>query len=247
LNLGCYPARVPQALMTGRLVLALTLVVLVPSLAHAQIYAMRDDRGMLILSDRPLGPGAQTFAVARTTELRTTRAVDATASDRYGDVIDLHASRHQVRPDLVRAVIQVESAFNPYARSNKGAMGLMQLMPATAADYGVDNPYNPRENIRAGVAYLRSLLDRFGGNEELALAAYNAGPGAVEKYGQRIPPYRETRDYVERVRFRSGALGQARRRPTVYKTVDIVDGREIPRYSTIRPASGDYEVVDTSR
>lgn len=220
---------------------------LAPVAADAQIYAIRDDRGTLVLSDRPLGVGAITFAVPDTTAVRTTREVQADEAEAYRELIEQHASRHQVRPELVRAVIQVESAFNRWATSNKGAMGLMQLMPATAAEFGVDNAYNPIENIRAGVAYLRQLLDRFGGNEELALAAYNAGPGAVERYGQRIPPYRETRDYVEKVRFRTGRLAHAKRPAIVYKTVEIVDGKPIPRYSTVKPGAGEYEVVNTSR
>ena len=149
----------------------------------------------------------------------------------YDLIIDQHASVHGVRPDLVRAVIQAESAFNPAARSVKGAMGLMQLMPATAIAFGVANPYDPAENIRAGVAYLRGLLDRYSQNEELALAAYNAGPTAVEKY-KAVPPYRETRDYVAKITKQAGS------RPAplkVYKVVEFKDGREIVRYTNTPP------------
>ena len=142
--------------------------------------------------------------------------------NRYNDLITFHASANGVRPELVRAVIQTESAFNPRARSPKGAMGLMQLMPDTAAQFGVRNAYDPAENIRAGVAYLRQLLTGYQENEELALAAYNAGPAAVERYGNRIPPYRETRDYVKKVRTSPGVPGASA--PVIFKSIDILDG-----------------------
>jgi len=112
------------------------------------------------------------------------------------------AARHRVAPDLVRAVIAVESAFVPTARSPKGAMGLMQLMPSTARHYAVGDPFDPVENLEAGIRHLSSLLDRY--DLRLALAAYNAGEGAVQRYGG-MPPYRETRDYVARVLRRTGA------------------------------------------
>jgi hypothetical protein len=116
----------------------------------------------------------------------------------YGEIITTVAQTHGVDPLLVRALIQVESGDRPTARSHKGAMGLMQLMPSTARLYKVRNPYDPKANIAAGVKHLKSLLDRMGGAVELALAAYNAGEGAVKKFNG-IPPYRETRDYVSRI------------------------------------------------
>lgn len=121
----------------------------------------------------------------------------AVARDRYLPMVEAHSDRHGLDPRLVLAVVEVESAYRPNARSHKGAMGLMQLMPGTAAGLEVDNPYDPDENLRAGTAYLARMLDRFG-SVELALAAYNAGPEAVERF-DGVPPYRETREYVERV------------------------------------------------
>jgi soluble lytic murein transglycosylase-like protein len=115
----------------------------------------------------------------------------------YAEIIARAAEAHGVNPMLVRALIQVESGYRPRARSPKGAMGLMQLMPSTARAYKVGNPFEPKANIEAGIKHLKSLIDRFRG-VELALAAYNAGPGAVEKF-KGVPPYRETRSYVSRI------------------------------------------------
>jgi membrane-bound lytic murein transglycosylase B len=114
----------------------------------------------------------------------------------YGELIAAAAQTHGVDPILVQALIQVESNYQPRARSHKGAMGLMQLMPATAREYKVRNAYDPKANIDAGVRKLKGLIDKYG--YELALAAYNAGEGAVERF-KGIPPYRETRNYVSRI------------------------------------------------
>jgi hypothetical protein len=114
----------------------------------------------------------------------------------YGEIIAAVSQSHGVDPMLVRALIQVESNYKPRARSPRGAMGLMQLMPSTAREYKVRNPFDPRANIEGGIKHLKTLIDRFG--VELALAAYNAGEGAVKKFNG-IPPYRETRNYVSRI------------------------------------------------
>jgi soluble lytic murein transglycosylase-like protein len=108
------------------------------------------------------------------------------------------ADRHRVDPALVRAVVQTESNWNPAALSNKGAMGLMQLIPTTAQRFGVNDAFSPQQNVDAGVRYLKSLLDRYDGNLDLALAAYNAGEGAVDR-AHGIPAFRETRNYVQKV------------------------------------------------
>lgn len=108
------------------------------------------------------------------------------------------AALYGLPPALLRAVIRVESNYEPTARSSKGAMGLMQLMPATAASMGVNDAWDPRENILGGARYLRELIERWGGDLVRVAASYNAGPGAVEKYGG-VPPYAETRGYVKRI------------------------------------------------
>jgi len=238
------PTRAFRADLLGALV-AFGVCLLTASPARAQIYSWRDASGELILSNYRRPPSAtpvKSYAVPQTTSVRATRYAAVDRTRQYDDLITEHSRLNGVRTDLVRAVVQVESAFNPRAVSPKGAMGLMQLMPATAREYGVTNAFNPVENIRAGVAYLRRLLDRFSNDEQLALAAYNAGPGAVDKYDNTVPPYRETKAYVARI-------DQLSARPIqqvgvqLYKYVEIVDGREIPKYTNTKPTSGSFQVV----
>jgi len=117
------------------------------------------------------------------------------------------AERHQVDPALIRAVIETESNWNPAAISRKGALGLMQLIPTTAQRYGANDVFSPKQNVEAGVSYLKTLLERYNGNLDLALAAYNAGEGAVDR-AHGVPSFRETRNYVQKVQeayFRPGS------------------------------------------
>ena len=131
----------------------------------------------------------------------------------YEQLIQEAAEHHGVDPDLVRAVVRTESAFDPMAVSTAGAQGLMQLMPALAEELGVADPFDPRENVFAGVRYLRALLDVHDGDETLALASYNAGPGAVMRYNG-VPPYRETEQYIRNI---NGLLARDLRAATADK------------------------------
>ncbi len=152
-----------------------------------------------ILPDEVPHPEPKTEAARASTEaVAQAPSVDPSVLEKtpYGEIIASMSEAHGVNPLLVRALIQVESNYRPKARSHKGAMGLMQLMPATAREYKVRNPYDPKANIAAGVKHLAKLIETHG--VELALAAYNAGEGAVKKFNG-IPPYRETRNYVSRI------------------------------------------------
>jgi soluble lytic murein transglycosylase-like protein len=220
--------------------------------AHAQIYSWREADGVLVVSDRPRAPDVTALAVRGAVAIRGTRAAPPSGGRDVANIIEQESARHGVRPALVRAVVQVESAFDPNARSAKGAMGLMQLMPGTAAELNVADPFDPGQNIRGGVTYLRRLLDRFDGSEELALAAYNAGPGTVSRHGNQVPPFAETRNYLAKVRSSAGpataasSVGLAAairettiRAPghTIYKSYAVVDGQRIANYSDVPPRS----------
>jgi soluble lytic murein transglycosylase len=167
-------------------------LLLVPAVGRPDVYLFRDKDGVLNFTNVPthggyrrvMRDGGQAPAVAR--------------SGDYDEVIRSASDRYSIDADLVRAVIKAESDFDSNARSRKGAMGLMQLMPDTARLYNVLNAFDPVDNVEGGVRHLRMLLERYQGDLRLSLAAYNAGSGAVEKYGG-IPPFAETREYVRRV------------------------------------------------
>jgi len=159
-------------------------------------------------------------------------------SPEISNLVEQTASRLQVDPQLVHAIIKVESEYDPKAISSKGAMGLMQLIPGTAQRFGVENPFNPKENIEGGVSYLKHLLDRFGGDLPLSLAAYNAGEGAVQR-SAGIPSFAETKDYVRKVTniYQSG-LPLSGANAAGYKTqgspiVRYVDERGVVHYSNV--------------
>lgn len=163
-------------------------LVLVPALAAGGVELKPGPTGRKVITNENEGQRARRLAP---------RLVEPQRGDLL-PLIDLHARDRGLDPALVRAVVQAESGYNALAVSNKGAIGLMQLMPATAVELAVTRPFDPEENLRGGTRYLDGLLDRFGGDVTLALAAYNAGPSAVERYGG-VPPYPETVDYVRRV------------------------------------------------
>ena len=184
------------------LLLAIALLPAATAAAHARIYSYVDADGVRHFTDVPDDGRYRLFRLQLSGRSESGRPYDPALlarASRYDPMIDRAAASAAVEPALLRAVIVVESGFDSRAVSSKGAVGLMQLMPGTAARYGALDPYDPRQNVRAGAHYLRYLLDRFGQNLQLALAAYNAGEDAVERNGWRVPPYEETRAYVPKV------------------------------------------------
>jgi soluble lytic murein transglycosylase-like protein len=171
--------------------------------ARADVYAFTDSAGVAHFSNVPADPRYQLLIAAPgegAAPSSKAKPVDWLArSAQYDGVISGAAKAATIQAALVRAVIVVESGFNPRAISKKGAIGLMQLQPETARRYGVKNIYDPEQNVRAGAHYLSDLLARYDSNLELALAAYNAGEEAVERYGRHVPPFRETLAYVPSV------------------------------------------------
>jgi transglycosylase-like protein with SLT domain/uncharacterized protein DUF4124 len=171
--------------------------VLAPPAFASGLYRLVDEDGVSHFTNAPTDPRFKRIGALSGTAQGWLRLPEGVRA-RFGDEIRELAARHGVAADLVEAVIRVESAFNPRAVSNKGAQGLMQLMPRTASSLGVRNAFDPRENIDGGVRHLRYLLDRYPGNVPFALAAYNAGEKAVDYYGG-IPPYAETQQYVQKI------------------------------------------------
>jgi len=188
------------------------------------IYSFVDEDGVIHFSNAPSDPryavteqgeanrsagiGARHSIYGHGRDISLCKERDCIKSPELSKLVYETASRHGVDPDLLKAIIEVESGGRPDARSRKGAVGLMQLMPETAAEVGVKDRTDRHQNIRGGTIYFRNLLERFGGNVVLALAAYNAGPASVEKY-KGIPPYLETVRYVRKVleawnRYRDG-------------------------------------------
>lgn len=189
--------------MTGTIrTLGVLALVLACASAGADIYAYTDDAGVTHFSNVPTDARYQRLLdddgepgreAARRDESWLARSAE------FDALIEQAARAVQLDAALLRAIIVVESGFDPRAVSRRGAVGLMQLMPATARRFGVADAFDPAQNIAAGARYMRVLIDRFDDDLELALAAYNAGEAAVERHGRRIPPYRETQRYVPRV------------------------------------------------
>jgi soluble lytic murein transglycosylase-like protein len=212
--------------VAGRLALAaIGLVTLLSATAGAEVYSFRDRRGTQHFTNVPTDSRFRAIPLERARVTRISLSAPGTArtprrsfalarsegmwSAAPADLermIVQTALRYGVEPALVHAVVRAESDFDHLAISSAGAQGLMQLMPGTASDVGVRNAFHPQENLDGGVYYLRQMIDRFSGNVQLALAAYNAGPATVERFGG-VPPYAETIDYLQRVfRFRQEYL-----------------------------------------
>ncbi len=187
------------------MVFALCGAVIAPVAAHAEVFELSGNGNFVQISQPAWQPEAvsiqQEFAPLASQNMPT----PVQGSSNVRQHIKVAADRYGISSDLVDAVAWQESRYNPRARSSAGAMGVMQLMPGTARQLGVTNPHDVGQNVLGGAAYLRAQLERFDNNVPFALAAYNAGPGAVMKYGG-IPPYRETQNYVRQIMRRLSAM-----------------------------------------
>jgi soluble lytic murein transglycosylase-like protein len=205
-----------QSILTGKTmnkilgILFGALLLAAASPAPAEIYQYVDDAGVVHFTNFPQGgsakraklrsaaPPAASAASAEPSPSSVSSRRSAGVPSSYLDIINRTCEKFGVDPSLVRAIVKVESDYDAFALSGKGAMGLMQLMPQTALELKVKNTFSPHENIEGGVRYLRTLLDRYEGNLSLALAAYNSGETAVKRWGT-IPPFKETKEYVSKV------------------------------------------------
>ena len=217
------------------LILLAGVVLLVPAVVRAdEIVEFVDEHGHRIFvntggSSSPVGWITRSFSVGPPT---------GKSSGDYNRLVEEAAHRFQVDPDLVHAIIQVESGYNPKAVSRKGAMGLMQLIPATAQRFGVVDPFDPKQNLAGGVNYLKYLLGLFGGDVKLSLAAFNAGEHSVQHSGG-IPPFAETQNYVRKVtnlyqpKDSSAAASGASNAPPPRPIIRYVDEYGVVHYSNV--------------
>ena len=180
------------------LLLTIFLFALAPS-AEADVYAYTDDNGIVHFSNTRDNRNSRVVVAVQRDENISKSSLSQAGKNRFASFVEAAARTYQVDAALLHAVISAESDYNPAAVSNKGAVGLMQLMPETARRYGVENSLDPEQNIRGGTKYLSYLLQLFDNNSKLAVAAYNAGENAVIRHGYNVPPYRETLGYVPKV------------------------------------------------
>lgn len=177
-------------------VLKIILIVSIATSSDADIYMYIDADGVMHFTNTPTASDRDYKVYIRERQISSN---PFHSTDKYDDIIVAASDQYGVDSRLVKAIIKAESDFNPKAVSRKGAMGLMQIMPENFRHLQIENPFDPRENIMGGTRYFKYLYDRFDGQLALSLAAYNAGPTAVDNYNKSIPPYRETEQYVERV------------------------------------------------
>jgi len=184
------------------LIIVILTVSIVTTIARADVFVFTDSNGITYFSNVPVD-GRYEILIKSEGEIAPGKAIVnpnmLKKSFSYNPIIEQAATNYDMDSALLRAVIVVESGFNERAESSAGAQGLMQLMPATAEQYGVSDTFDPTQNINAGAQHLSELIKRYENDLELALAAYNAGESAVERYGRQVPPFAETRRYVPKV------------------------------------------------
>ena len=234
---------------------------LFPAVLSAQIYAYKNKnkKGSVVFSN--IASRADARVVRATSASQAARQVNLQNFLTYAPLVEEISTQQQVDPKLVHAVIQVESDYNPSSLSHKGAKGLMQLMPETAARYGLSDIWDPRQNIQAGVKHLKYLLELYQNDLPLALSAYNAGANAVDRYGG-IPPYQETRNYVRKVTSlyqgagsfptasasaASPGTGSGDRSPAQMTIYKYRDSQGKLCYSSVMPKSKPYQVIKYNR
>ena len=232
-------------MLTRALLAAALAIACWPAHADAQIYAWRDANGTLVLSDRYLIDWpTEVYEVEGAPRYVSTTPVESTSTrELYEPYVLDNSNQQSLRPGAGACRYPSRVRLQPPRAVAEGGDGAHAADARDRADARREAPVRPEQNIRGGTRYLRLLLDKYQGSEELALAAYNAGSGAVNRHGKRIPPYRETRDYVRKVGSVAGEAPISRRKLLIYKTLEILDGRAVPRYSSEKPSSGSFRGI----